>query len=158
VDAVLIASSILYVRANHYGQLAGTSQFYEMATTECVEKMLLQPNQEMEAATKLHMFIWWTFAIDMNHTAPLRAACEKLGCTWAKADDTVAKDGPHSSVPIRPHGDKTEGMAFGAEAYGWLYKLSYVLLADGALADVDAKEIIASLPSWEEHLAIVCVG
>jgi hypothetical protein len=154
----MISAAVPYVRANHYGQLAGTVQFYEMATTESVEKMLLQPNQEMETATKIHMCLWWPFAVDMNHTAPLRATYEKLGFTWATADDTIAKVGPHSSIPIRPRGDKTEGMPFGAEMYGWIHKLSYVLLADGVVAGVDAKEIIASLPSWEEHFAIACAG
>lgn len=111
--------------------------------------------QAPEAYTKGLSFFWWTLFFDLKRPEPYRVATETLQLTWSKADETIDRLCPHFSVPTRPRGETTEGFAFSAEFFSWCVKLAHVL-ASGAEAEVEADTVLASLPSWEEHLAIVC--
>ena len=153
VDGMMCGVLSHYVAAGHYGQLSASMQHYEYAA-ECVDKMLSLPNQEGEAAQKITYLIWWPVAVDMNHPEPLRVALDKMQLTWSNADETIDQLALHATnLNLRPRGETTDGHAFSCECLSWLSKTIYVLVASEE-SELDADEIVDSLPSWEEHLAL----
>ena len=70
---------------------------------------------------------------------------EKLQFTWAKIDATIAQHHLHYAMP-------------GSAAWvSLLIKSSYVMCG-GDMHGVSVDEIVAILPTWEEHIEIAKSG
>eukprot|EP01052_Picozoa_sp_SAG31_P021341 SAG31_NODE_1645_length_7652_cov_2.069906_6_plen_139_part_00 len=118
-----------------------------------MDLILAQPNQELECTTTLTYILWWPFVLDLKRPTPFRLALEKAKMTWSEADATYDKWLPNFAWPTRPRGETTEGFAFTVEHFSWMAKLAHALV--GGADEVATDEIVASLPSWEDHLEIV---
>jgi len=118
-----------------------------------MDLLLAQPNQDLECTTTYIYYMWWPFVLDLNRPLPLRRALEKSKMTWSEADATFDKWLPCFTMPLRPRGETTEGFPFTVEYFSWINKLAHALV--GGADDVPTDEIVASLPSWDEHLSIV---
>ena len=140
-------------RATHYGLLAETVKHYEQTAIPAIDLMLAQSNQAVECTTKHIYCYWWTFALDMGRPALLRSALEKTNMTWSEADATIDQAREQFSFPLRPRGETTEGFTITAELLSWMARIAHALV--GGADEVPADEIVASLPSWEEHISIV---
>ena len=80
-------------------------------------------------------------------------AMEKLKLTWKDADAKIDWVQPLCSLPTRPRGDTDPSGAhiLTAEFASLMSKGAY-LLAGGTAPESD--EVVDSLPSWEEHIAM----
>ena len=131
--------------AYHYGELSEADHFYERIMP-LVDNVLAQPNQAEEAQTILMFGVfWWTIAVDLNNTAPYLRAMEKLQLTWAEADATIAQHVPHATLPGTQ------------EYYSACIKASYILVG-GSTGDASVDDIVATLPTWDEHIEISKLG
>ena len=143
-------------RAHHYGQLVEAVNHYEQKAMPGIEQCLAQPNQALQTTTVgLGASIWWGFALDMNRPAPLRVAQEKAKLTWCDGDTTWDKWQKTFVMPVRPRGETTEGFVLSVEQFSWMARITNALV--GGADEVPVDEIVASLPSWDEHLEIVNV-
>eukprot|EP01043_Picozoa_sp_COSAG02_P085519 COSAG02_NODE_23150_length_728_cov_1.397456_2_plen_151_part_00 len=138
------------VMVDHYGQLSEGVKAYDMGT-KSVDKMLAQPNPSLESGSKYMMLNWWTLALDLNRPEPLHAALEKLHLWGPNAGETLDTLTQEMVLPVRPRGDTTPGLA-SVEHAEWVFKMIYVLLSG---PELDAEEILAAMPSWEEHVELV---
>eukprot|EP01047_Picozoa_sp_COSAG01_P017249 COSAG01_NODE_909_length_12785_cov_4.201876_9_plen_176_part_00 len=152
MDAICTcANGGIDIQAYHYGQLSAAVREYNMAM-QCVEEILAQPAQRMEAGNKLLYGVGWTvFTVDFNLVESSRAMLEKFDFTIATADETVDLLVPHSLFQVRPRGDTTPGYPMSAELYGWMIKIACALLSDNK---GEVNQLCDTLPSWEDHLTI----
>ena len=131
------------VMANHYGELHESVCHYERMMP-LVDRVLQQPNQGEEATTIL-LFFWASYALDMKRPGPCLRAMDKLQLTWQEADATVARQLPHITLP------------FSQDWCSLVHKASYVMLG-GSTGDDSVDEIVAILPTWDEHIEIAKLG
>eukprot|EP01047_Picozoa_sp_COSAG01_P016934 COSAG01_NODE_883_length_12927_cov_10.710789_7_plen_285_part_00 len=96
------------------------------------------------------------YALDFNHTAPLQIALNKAGLTWSDADITMDRLQPDVLIPTSPRGVVAPGSIYLTECFSLWAKAAHVLC--GGAAGVDADEIAASLPSWEEYISLSNAG
>eukprot|EP01043_Picozoa_sp_COSAG02_P048242 COSAG02_NODE_4721_length_5052_cov_14.669695_6_plen_182_part_00 len=115
-------------------------------------KILLQPNQDVEATSLLNFYGWCYFAIDFQRPE-LRQALKSLGLTLATVDSEVDRLVPCSFMPVRPRGETTPGFALAAEFYSGMIKAFIALTAEDS---TEAQELAPNLPSWDEAYALVC--
>ena len=153
IDCVLGSQAAITVMVDHYGQISEGIEAYEMATSS-VDKMLAQPNQSLEAGTKFGMMAWWTLALDLNRPEPLRVAMEKLDLTWSNAGEALDAIVETMAFPVRRRGDTTPAPLC-VEFIECMAKMINVLLSG---PELDAEEILAAMPSWEEHVELANCG
>jgi hypothetical protein len=144
-DWSICGSLIPSIMAFHYGELHESIQHYERMML-LVDEVLVQPNQAEEAVTILMTgMLWPHFALDMKRPEVFLRAMEKLQFTWAKIDATIAQHHLHYAMP-------------GSAAWvSLLIKSSYVMCG-GDMHGVSVDEIVAILPTWEEHIEIAKSG
>ena len=144
-DWIICNAIVPAIMAYHYGELHESIQHYER-TMPLVDEVLVQPNQAEEAVTILCTgFGWAHFALDMKRPEVYLRAMEKLQFTWTEIDATIAQHHPHYALPGS------------AAFFSLLIKSSYVMCG-GDMHGVSVDQIVAILPTWEEHIEIAKSG
>eukprot|EP01047_Picozoa_sp_COSAG01_P043515 COSAG01_NODE_3870_length_5605_cov_4.345260_9_plen_166_part_00 len=143
----------LDIAAYHYGKLSLAVKGWDMSV-KCMDKLLLQPNQNMEATPKLNLGCcgWTLLVLDLKlPLSSYRSGLEKLGFTISTADATVDALIPFSVLKIRPRGETTEGYTMSAEHWGWMAKTSIALVSDNT---DDINQLCDEIPSFDDYLPI----
>jgi hypothetical protein len=145
------------ILANHYGKLSRVVEVFEARMDVDVDKLLAQPDQNLEAYHKLNFpALWIQLVLDFNlHPERFRRALEKVGHSISISDDIVDALAPACVLPVRPRGDTTTAAASSAELMGWVAKAGCALVSDDT---TEIDQLCDTIPTWEEYLVISLAG